>query len=129
LLLERGLISKKQLEMAIVEQQRSGERLGHVLARLNLVSEVQLIQVLSDQYHLPLTPRSALSEIKIDATELPKRLLRWIKEQNALVVAIDKKNWLLSIAIEDPTNELLLERIMNHILPFKAKFLLIDPTR
>lgn len=127
LLVERGIISKKQLQQAMVEQQHSGERLGQVLCHLHFVNQRQLVQVLSDQYNLPLIPRSQLSDYEEQHFELPKRLDSWLLDQGVVIINVDEKGWLLTLGIDDPTNELLLERIINHVLPFKVQFVLIDP--
>jgi len=49
LLLEKGLVSKEDLEQALVEQEKSGKLLGKILLNKGLLSEKQLYQVLAEQ--------------------------------------------------------------------------------
>ena len=48
LLLQAGLISEDQLEFALAEQARGGDRIGTVMRRLNLVTEDQLGRTLAE---------------------------------------------------------------------------------
>jgi len=127
LLLEKKIINKNQLNKAILEQQKTGERLGQVLCRLNLISPHELLQLLSRQYHLELIPQSTLIETtKKSDLSIPKHLIHWLIEHSAAAVSVDDVKGILTISIEDPTNELLIEKIINHIKPYKARFVLID---
>ncbi len=45
----RGLVNEQQLAQAIAIQRLSGERLGHVLVRLNYLEETELAHILSRQ--------------------------------------------------------------------------------
>ena len=48
-LVQAGLITETDLQTALVEHKRSGERLGTVLVRLNLASERQIAKTLAYQ--------------------------------------------------------------------------------
>ncbi|MFO2972501.1 glycosyl transferase family protein [Legionella pneumophila serogroup 10] len=127
LLLEKKLISKEQLDRAILEQQRTGERLGQVLSRFNLISPHELLQVLSKQYNLELISQSIILKTPDKSNlSIPKHLAHWLMNHNAIAVSIDATKNILTVGIEDPTNELLIEKIINHIYPYKARFVLID---
>lgn len=52
MLVERRLLSRQQLELALVEQQRAGRRLGEVLVGFGFVSEQALAEVLLEQVGL-----------------------------------------------------------------------------
>ena len=52
LLVERGLLSKRQLELALVEQRRTGRRIGEVLVGFGYVSEQALAATLLEQVGL-----------------------------------------------------------------------------
>ena len=52
LLVERGLLSKRQLELALVEQRRTGRRIGEVLVGFGYVSEQALATTLLEQVGL-----------------------------------------------------------------------------
>lgn len=49
LLVERGLLSQRQLELALAEQKRTGRRLGEVLAGYGFVSQQALASTLLEQ--------------------------------------------------------------------------------
>jgi type IV pilus assembly protein PilB len=53
-LMQQGLITDKDLQLARFEQKRTSERLGAVLVRLKLITELQLAQGLSEQLGIPL---------------------------------------------------------------------------
>ena len=48
ILVERGLINQEQLERAIEEQNRTGERLDHVMVRLGMVTSGEVLEVMKD---------------------------------------------------------------------------------
>ena len=52
-LIQAGLITQEDLQAALAEQQRTGERIGAVLVRLNLATEKQVIKALAHQLGLP----------------------------------------------------------------------------
>jgi adsorption protein B len=127
LLLEKKRITQEDLDRAILEQQQTGARLGQVLCQLNLISPRELLQVLSKQYDLELITQSKLLELaKKEPLAIPKQLNRWLIKQDINALAFDECTGVLTLSIEDPTNELLIEQIINRIRPYKAQFVLID---
>ena len=54
ILLERGLITDEQLSEAIAEQNRTGERLDHVLVRLGCVSSGDVLKAIGQQFAMPI---------------------------------------------------------------------------
>jgi hypothetical protein len=52
MLVERRLLNRRQLDLALVEQQRTGRRLGEVLVGFGFVSEQSLAAVLLEQVGL-----------------------------------------------------------------------------
>jgi len=50
---DKGLISDDQLDQAIAEHERTGERLDRVLLRQGVVSREDLNQTIGEQFHLP----------------------------------------------------------------------------
>jgi len=60
MLVERRLLSQRQLELALVEQHRTGRRLGEVLVGFGFVSEQSLAAVLLEQVGL-MDPKPQLS--------------------------------------------------------------------
>lgn len=123
MLLEEKLITEEQIKQAVIERQRSGERLGQVLVKLNFIDETTLLRLLSTQYKLKVLPASKIPE-KVEGISL--RLQRTMQHYNAKVIAYKKKRNIVIIGIEDPTNEFLIETIMYQVQPLKPVFVLID---
>ncbi len=97
ILLERGLVSREQLEQAVAEQRATGERLDHVLVRLGLVSRDQVLGAIGDQLHMPVVDLSTLAvEPKVLET-LPAKL---VYKQNC--VPISRTDNTLTVATSDP---------------------------
>jgi hypothetical protein len=71
LLIERRLLSRRQLELALQEHQRTGRRLGEVLVSYGFVSEQALASTLLEQVGL----MDAKPAVAADAPE-PEPLLR-----------------------------------------------------
>lgn len=126
LLLEQGLISTNDLAKVIQEQQKTGERMGEILCRLNLISAVKLLEVLSRQYNIPLFPKSKLGTMV--EKEIPAKMTHWLKDYQIAVVAIDPLKQKITLGLDDPTNELLIEKIINRVQPYQTTFVLIDPS-
>ena len=61
LLLERGIISRAQLEQAVAEQRGSGERLDRALVRLGFVTREQVLAVIGEQFHMPVVDLPSLA--------------------------------------------------------------------
>ncbi len=96
-LLERGLISRAQLEQALAEHRDTGERLDRVLVRLGLVTREQVLQAIGDQFHLPVVDlASAVVEPKVLEC-LPAKL---VYRQSCVPIA--RENGTLTVATSDP---------------------------
>ncbi|MGQ3890381.1 glycosyl transferase family protein [Legionella sp. CNM-4043-24] len=128
-LLEKGLIKQSELDQAVIEQQKTGERLGETLLRLRLISEKQLKQILSEQFNLRLFPKSRLADAKSKCfAQLPVKLQHWLNRNHIDVVDVNQDSLTISISLSDPTNELLIESVINRISPYRAEFFLTDTT-
>ena len=73
LLVERGLLSKRQLELALVEQRRTGRRIGEVLVGFGYVSEQALATTLLEQVGLAAAAANAAAaeELRAEPAEEP----------------------------------------------------------
>lgn len=97
LLLESGMISEQELQMALEEQQRTRKKLGDVLLTQGALTEHQLIEVLEFQLGIP---HVTLSRFQVDA-----KLSQVIPEQMAkryqvLPIRMDGRK--LMVAMTDP---------------------------
>jgi general secretion pathway protein E len=97
ILAEQGLISPEQLDRAIAEQRRTGERLDRVLVRLGLVSRDDVLRALGDQFQMPVVDL-ATTAVASDVLEtLPAQL---VYKQRC--VPIERRNGSLTVATSDP---------------------------
>ncbi|MBI1841035.1 MAG: Flp pilus assembly complex ATPase component TadA [Verrucomicrobia bacterium] len=96
ILLEKGLLSQSQIEEAIALQRAEGLRLDHALVQLGLVSERQLLEVMSEQLHLPL--------VNLEEITIPQEILRILPPKivyRKRVIPISQTNGTLSVATSD----------------------------
>ena len=100
LLIERGIITRQQVEMAL-EHQRShpGVLFGETLVALGFATEENIAQVLTCQYGFPYLP---LSNYEIDP-EVIRSVPANLCEQFCLI-PIDKIGKSLTISIANPLN-------------------------
>ena len=96
LLLDRGLLTKEQLDEAIGLNQAEGLRLDRAIIQLGYVSERQLLEIMSEQLNLPLI---SLADKTIDPQALqalpPKIVYR------KRLVPVSRQNGTLNVATSD----------------------------
>src|SRR5206468_1511294 len=96
-LIQAGLISDDDLESALVEHKRTGERLGVVLVRMNLATEKQIAKALAMQLGFPYV---SLAENPPDPSSIvliPKDVAL---KRVCIAVSLEKN--LLTVAMSDP---------------------------
>jgi type IV pilus assembly protein PilB len=99
LLMKEGLISKEQLDQALLEQKQNGTRVGYNLVKLGFIPEVELTKMLAKQYKLPAVD---LSKFQVDA-----KIVKLIPGELAvkhLVLPLKRDGRTLTVAMADPTN-------------------------
>ncbi len=99
LLVERGVINREQLGMAITYQQQKGGLLGEVLVELKFATEEDIAQALTCQYGFPYLP---LSNYEID-----NEVIRTVPEdvcRQFCLIPIDKIGKSLTLAMANPLN-------------------------
>jgi len=100
ILVADGIISKAQLDIALMEQRRVGGRLGSILVRLGYLSEEDLLEALGEQKHC--TPFD-LSDVEINnevAHIIPENIAR-----KHHCIAVSKQGKILTVACADPHDE------------------------
>jgi type II secretory ATPase GspE/PulE/Tfp pilus assembly ATPase PilB-like protein len=98
ILIEKGVVSPQQIEMALKESKRTGEVLGKVLVKTKIISEKQLLEVLGDQLDLEFKPTIKVEEVNKEAVKaVPARLIWHYK-----FMPLDLKERTLTIAVSDP---------------------------
>ena len=105
-LLERGLINKKELDKALAHQKEQGGLMGHILIQLGFVTEDEVALALTAQYGFPYLP---LSNYEIDA-DLMAMVPIQIARQYCLI-PIDRIGNALTVAMADPSNVQAIEEI------------------
>lgn len=98
-LLERGVITAKELEKAITHQKEQGGLMGQVLIRLGFVTEEEIALALTAQYGFPYLP--------LDNYEIDAALTALIPETTAreyCLIPVDRIGNALTLAMADPSN-------------------------
>jgi type II secretory ATPase GspE/PulE/Tfp pilus assembly ATPase PilB-like protein len=107
LLVERGRLSTEQLEQALRSRQDGKERLGQTLVRLGFLSEREVVDLLGEQFQLPIADAEKLSHAEPDAVALvPEHLAR-----QALLLALRRDEKLLEVAVGDPLDIVSLDHL------------------
>jgi type IV pilus assembly protein PilB len=96
-LVQAGLITEADLQTALVEHKRSGERLGTVLVRLNLASERQIAKTLAYQLGFSYVNLTEHPPEPAAAVLIPKEVAL---KRTCVAVAVEKN--LLTVAMADP---------------------------
>jgi type IV pilus assembly protein PilB len=99
LLLQARLIGEDDLARALVEQNRTQERLGRVLSRMGLVSEADITRVLSEQLEIPVFDPGQEKVAPEALAAVPGELAR---KYNVLPIRIE--NGSIRVAMADPLN-------------------------
>lgn len=99
MLVEAGVLSEQGLRMALNEQKRWGGTLGRTLVEMKLLSEAELVRVLSLQLSLP--------TIDLDTVEIHPSVLELVPGELAehySIVPFAQPMKFLDVAMADPTN-------------------------
>jgi type IV pilus assembly protein PilB len=98
-LLEKGVISRSQLDKAIEFQKERGGLIGEILLEMGFAKEEDIAQALTAQYGFPFLPLNNY-EISPEIAEIiPERVAR-----QYLLVPIDRIGKNLTIAMSNPLN-------------------------
>lgn len=108
LLLDKGLLKPEQLQRALEDQYRNGNKrlLGEILLEQSLVTEEQLAEVLAASYGIPfarISPRVA------DPKVIPLLPREFLEKQQVLPLFLVEG--VLTVAVSEPTNVFLHEEI------------------
>jgi type IV pilus assembly protein PilB len=107
LVLERTRVTSEQLEETLRSKSDPRERLGQALVRLGLLTEGEVVELLSQQFSLPIADAEQLSQADPTAVRLiPEHLAR-----QAGVLALQKRDGALDVAIGDPLDVVSLDHL------------------
>ena len=99
ILRERGLVSAEQLEQAVSEQQRTGERLDQALVRLGHLRGTQMLEALAHAFELPLVDLSTVEPDEATLQAIPRRI---VFRQRCAPLAL--RDGVLRVATSDPSD-------------------------
>ena len=99
LLIEAKLISQSQLEQALVEQKKTGQKLGKVLIADGYLTEDQMLDALSQQLKIPFVD---LLHYKFNPDII--KLIPEIQSRRFRAVALSADNSGVVVGMADPTN-------------------------
>src|SRR3990172_5927172 len=105
-LITAGLISPDQIEFALKEQKRTGERLGVILRQLNLITEDDLAKVVAQSAGIDHINIRTLSIDPNVVNVLPEAVARKFK-----VFPIAVENSSVTVAMADPMDVGTIDRI------------------
>ena len=108
LLLENKLINQDQLDYAIIEQTKSGKKLGQVLIELSFIQEDQLLKLLSTQLKIPFIDLMSYSINAEVSQQLSETTARYFK---CLLLETDNESYLVGMA--DPLDILAHDALEN----------------
>src|SRR5438046_10482720 len=107
LLIDRGRITSDQLEQAMAARQDPHERLGQALVREGLMQEAEVVELLAEQFSLPIADAEMLSKAEPAAVAtVPEHLAR-----QALVLALRRSDSTLEVAVGDPLDVVSLDHL------------------
>ena len=75
ILMEAGLLTEAQLQVALSEQKRWGGQLGKLLVDMQIVQEEHLVQALANQMNFPI--------INLDTLTISANVLEWVEGESA----------------------------------------------
>lgn len=99
LLIEHKLISQAQLEQALAEQKKSGQKLGRVLIEDGYLTEDQMLDALSKQLKIPFVD---LLHYKFNPDVI--KMIPEIQSRRFRAVALSTDNTGILVGMADPTN-------------------------
>lgn len=99
LLVRNKLITKEQLDKALLIQKTSGNKLGYDLVKLGFVTDEDIAQCLSRQFGIPAIN---LSHFEIDQTVLDLVPVEICRKYD--LIPVNRTGAVLTVAMADPTN-------------------------
>jgi len=116
ILVNKGAISKEQLEYALKEQRKSKELLGKILLDLGFIDRSELLKALSFQLSIPYYPSLKQIPIREEVIKAVPAKFIW----HYKFIPLEIKDNTLTIATANPLNVQLLDELSFH-LKYKIK--------
>jgi type IV pilus assembly protein PilB len=106
MLVQAGLITKEQLEKALVEQKTSGDKLGACLIKMKFITEEATTDCLGKQYKVP--------TVNLSNTQIEPQVLKLIPAdfaQKYQVIPVARQGRTLQVAMSNPADPFTIENI------------------
>jgi MSHA biogenesis protein MshE len=100
LLVRKGLISNEQLELALLDQQKTGLRLGELLVQWGWVDSTAISKALAEQYELEFVD---LDAAQFDRTAIERLTAKEARHYDAIPIRFLEDGRLL-VGVADPTD-------------------------
>ncbi len=100
ILLDRGLITNDQLELALAEQKVSGERLDQAMVRLGLVRPADITRAIGEQFDMPIVDLAAIEVTPEVLGAIPPQII--FRQRCVPVARSDRNGGVLRVATSDP---------------------------
>jgi MshEN domain len=100
LLVREGLISHEQLELALIDQQGTGLRLGELLVQWGWVESAAISRALAEQYEMEFLD---LDAAEIDPAAVQRLPAKQARDRNAIPIRFIEDGRLL-VGVADPTD-------------------------
>ncbi|MCC6651215.1 MAG: Flp pilus assembly complex ATPase component TadA, partial [Candidatus Eisenbacteria bacterium] len=98
ILIERGRLTGEQVQTALRARTDTRERLGQIVVRLGYMTEADVVEVLGEQFGMPIATAEQLSRADRQAVALvPEALAR-----EAQLLALSREGDVLEVAVGDP---------------------------
>ncbi|MFH1147611.1 MAG: ATPase, T2SS/T4P/T4SS family [Pseudomonadota bacterium] len=108
ILLEAGKTTEEELQKALAEQAKTGEKLGKVILRIGLLKEQELIRTLSEQLKVPI--------IDLNSCIVEEELLNQIgadMARNYQILPIAQNRNVLTLAMVDPLDIAAIDEVIH----------------
>ncbi|MDP3143651.1 MAG: ATPase, T2SS/T4P/T4SS family [Candidatus Omnitrophota bacterium] len=111
ILVNKGYITKAQLDQGLIDSGSTGEILGKTLMKLGFITEEKLLMALSEQLGLVYYP--SLKDVVVDAAVIKAVPARFVEHYKFMPLKLKGKT--LTIAISNPLESWSLEDIRLHL--------------
>ncbi|HWR67957.1 MAG TPA: secretion system protein E, partial [Desulfomonilia bacterium] len=99
LLKDEGIISDREIGLALLEQRATRERVGDILLRLGLVTQTELAQAIAKQFGIEFIELRHFTPAKDALSSLP---VQFARDNSVLPIGVEDST--LSIATSEPDN-------------------------
>jgi len=106
LLLKNQFITEQQLQLALIEQKKTGKKLGRVFVELGFIEELNFLRILSQHLKIPLLDVAKYAKKSDVIKKLPEKLARRFR-----VLLLEDNTHDVLLAMVDPTDLMALDEL------------------